>query len=54
MFEKNNEKRQKIQELTKRFEYLKLRAKDPNLSQKEFEQLQNELAQINKEIDELL
>lgn len=54
MFGKNNEKKQKIQELTKRFEDLEQRSQNPNLSQEEFEELQNELTQINQEIDELL
>lgn len=54
MFGKNNEKKQKIQELTKRFEDLKQKSQNPNLSQEEYEELQNELTQINQEIDELL
>lgn len=54
MFGKKNEKQQKINELQKRFEEIKNKSLDPNLSNEDFEELQIELKKINEEIDSLM
>ena len=53
MFGRKNEKKEKINDLIKRFEELKQKASNPNASPDEITQYQKELAQINQEIEEL-